>query len=54
MEGHNVAPFTETYWKKMSGALGYKKEISYKKWFIFEQKVTEQFALLMRRKEPTN
>jgi len=34
----------DTYRKKMLGALGYKKEIDYKRWFMFEQKVTEQFA----------
>jgi len=28
----------------MSGALGYKKEISYERWFMFEQKVTERFV----------
>jgi len=28
----------------MSGALGYKKEIGYERWFMFEQKVTERFA----------
>ena len=44
MEGDDVAPFTDTYRKKMSGALGYKKEISYERWFMFEQKVTERFA----------
>jgi len=44
MEGEDVAPFTDTYRKKMSGALGYKKEISYERWFMFEQKVTERFA----------
>ena len=30
--------------EKMSGALGYAKEIGYEKWFMFEQKVTERFA----------
>jgi len=44
MEGDNVSPFTDTYRKKMSGALGYKKEISYEKLFMCEQKVTERFA----------
>jgi len=44
IEGDDVAPFTDTYRKKMSGALGYKKEIGYKSWFMFEQKVTERFA----------
>jgi len=28
-EGDHVAPFTDTYRKKMSGALGYRKEIAY-------------------------
>jgi len=28
----------------MSRALGYKKEISYERWFMFQQKVTERFA----------
>jgi len=28
----------------MSGALGYTKEIGYERWFMFEQKVTTQFA----------
>jgi len=40
MEGDDEAPFTDTYRKKMSGVLGYKKEISYKKFFMFEQKET--------------
>jgi len=44
MEGDDVAPFTDTYRKKMSGALGYAKEISYERWFMFEQKVTERFS----------
>jgi len=44
MEGDDVAPFTDTYRKEMSGTLGYTKEISYERWFMFEQKVTEQFA----------
>jgi len=44
MEGDDVAPFTDTYRKMMSGALGYKKEISYERWFMFEPKVTERFA----------
>jgi len=44
MEGEEVAPFTDTYRKKMSGALGYTKEIGYERWFMFEQKVTEDFA----------
>jgi len=44
MEGDDVAPFTDTYRKKMSGALGYTKEIGYERWFMFEQKVTERFA----------
>jgi len=38
MEGDDVAPFTDTYRKKMSGALGYTKEIGYERWFMFEQK----------------
>jgi len=29
MEGDDVAPFKDTYGKKMSGALGFKNEISY-------------------------
>ena len=28
----------------MSGALGYRKEIGYERWLMFEQKVTERFA----------
>jgi len=44
MEGDDVAPFTDTYRKKMSGALGYSKEIGYERWFMFEQKGTEGFA----------
>jgi len=44
MEGDDIAPFTDTYRKKMSGALGYAKEIGYERWFMFEQKVTERFA----------
>ena len=44
MEGDDVAPFKDTYQKKMSGALGFKKEISYEQWFMFEQRVTERFA----------
>jgi len=44
MEGDDVAPFTDTYRKKMSGALGYTKEIGKERWFMFEQKVTERFA----------
>jgi len=44
MEGDNVAPFTDTDRKKMSERLGYKKEIGYERWFMFEQKVTEWFA----------
>ena len=44
MEGDDVTPFTDTYRKKMSGALGYAKEIGYERWFMFEQKVTERFA----------
>jgi len=31
MEGDDVAPFKDTYWKKMSGALGYQKEIGYER-----------------------
>jgi len=44
MEGDNVAPVTDTYRKKMSGALGYRKEIGYERWFMFEQKVSARFA----------
>jgi len=44
MGGDNVAPFTDTYWKRMSGAFGYKKEIGCERWFMFEQKVSERFA----------
>jgi len=44
MEGDDVAPFTDTYRKKMLGALGYRKEICYERWFMFEQKVTERFV----------
>jgi len=29
IEGDEVAPFKDTYQKKMSGAFGYKKEIGY-------------------------
>jgi len=41
MEGDDVARFTDTYQKKMSGKLGYKMEIGYDRWFMFEQRVTE-------------
>jgi len=44
MEGDDIAPFTDTYRKKMLGSLGYRKEIGYERWFMFEQKVTECFA----------
>jgi len=44
MAGDDVAPFKDNDRKKMSGALGYKKEIGYERWFMFEQKVTERFA----------
>jgi len=44
MEGDDVAPFTDTDRKKILGALAYKKEIGYERWFMFEQKVTERFA----------
>jgi len=44
MEGDDVAPFTYPYRKKMSGVLGYRKEIGYERWFMFEQKVSERFA----------
>ena len=44
MEGDEVAPFTDTYRKKMSGALGYAKKIGYERWFMFEQKVTKRFT----------
>jgi len=44
IEGDDVFPFTDTYRKKMSRALRYKKEISSERWFMFEQKVTERFA----------
>jgi len=44
IEGDHVAAFTDTYRKKMSWALGYKKEIGYERWFMFEQKVNEQFV----------
>jgi len=44
MEEENVAHFTDTYRKKMSGTFNYKKEISYERWFMFEQRVTERFA----------
>ena len=35
MEGDDVAPFTDTYRQQMSGGLGYQKEISYERWFMF-------------------
>jgi len=44
MEGDDVAPVKDTYRKKMSGALGFKKEIGYERWFMFEQTITERFA----------
>jgi len=44
IEGNDVAPFTDTYLKKMSGALGYTKEIGYETSSMFEQKITKQFA----------
>jgi len=44
MEGDHVAPFKDTYRKKMSRALGYKQQIGYERWFIFEQDLTERFA----------
>jgi len=36
IEGDDVAPFKDTYRKKMSGALGYKKQVRLEKWFMFE------------------
>jgi len=44
MEGDDVAPFKDTYRKKMSQALGYKKEVGLEKSFMFEQILTEQFV----------
>jgi len=44
MEGDDVAPFNDTYRKKMSEALGYKKEIGYEIWYKFEQRVTGGFT----------
>jgi len=44
MEGDDVAPFTDTYRQKMSGAFGYKKELGLEKWFMFEQRVNERFV----------
>jgi len=44
MEGDDVPPFKDTYRKKMSGVLGYKKEVGLEKWFMFEERVTERFA----------
>jgi len=41
MEADNLAPLKNTYWKKMSVVWGDKKEISYERWFMFEQRGTE-------------